>query len=62
MTAAHNTAQAGNMATKEDVEFGSNVSVDEELEPVVTPKTWIVVFVHLSFFPFLSCCRSVLEY
>ncbi len=36
--------------------------MDEELEPVVTPKTWIVVFVHLSFFPFLSCCRSVLEY
>ncbi|KAI9878049.1 MAG: peroxiredoxin prx5 [Pleopsidium flavum] len=47
---------AGNMATKNELEFGSNESVDEELEPVVTPKTWIVVFIlsmgyGLSFWP-----------
>lgn len=41
----HEPAWAEDKATKQDVEYSTNGSIDDEVEPIVTPKTWVVVFV-----------------
>jgi len=45
----HDTAWADNRASKEDLEYSTNGPIDDEVEPIVTPKTWVVVFVRTFF-------------
>lgn len=43
------TVWADNRASKEDVEYSPSEPIDDEVEPIVTPKTWVVVFVRTPF-------------